>query len=231
MAKRPRLIPWILGLALPACGLGAFFAAVPGEVLLICLTGLVIYGSLLAGVIGLAGFLTRGIRLQKALAAGFHGKALRMLQKWRQDERLLEVLRTRVPLPGDTVRDRLVDVVRESLALRKAAADLSNPHVPKELRKEIKRRTGDALESLWPKCQDLSLLARPGMDAPEVETKVTQLLAPLEQLADLLASTRRQLAHATFEGVSLDLGDVIENAGAMKWQATEAPKMNSMLEG
>lgn len=231
MAKRRRLTPWILGSVPLACGLGVLFAAVSGEILLIGLAGLAIYGVALAAVVWLLGLLTRGIRFDRALSRGFHGKALGMLQRWRKDEKLIDTLRTKVPLPGDAVRERLVEVVRELLALQKAAADLSNPHVPGELRKEIKRRTGDALRSLWPKCQDLALLARPGMEAAEVNAKVVQIMAPLEQLANIIASTRRQLVHSTFEGTSLNLDDMIENAGAMKWQVTETARMNSLLEG
>jgi hypothetical protein len=192
---------------------------------------MVVYASALGGFVWLCGFITRGFRIQRALEGRFHERVLRMLQKWRREDELLATLRDKVPFPDDEVRQKMVVVVRELLALQKAAADQSNPHIPESLRKEIKQRCQDMLISLWPKCQDLTLLARPGLDPVAASAKVSQIREPLDQLAEIVASTRSRIAHATLAGSSLELHDALESAGAMKWQAEEAPRIHAMVEG
>jgi hypothetical protein len=216
----------------PIClWLGGLAAVVSPGTFLIILTGVVAYASALGGFVWLCGFVTRGFRVQRALEGRFYERALRLLQKWRREDELLAILRDKVPFPDDEVRQRMVVVVRELLALQKAAADRSNPHVPESLRSEIKQRSGDMLLSLWPKCQDLTLLARPGLDPAAASAKVSQIREPLDQLAEIIAATRSRIAHATLEGSSLELHDALESAGAMKWQAEEAPRIQAMLEG
>jgi hypothetical protein len=185
----------------------------------------------LGGFVWLCGFLTRGFRIQRALEGRFYERVLRKLQKWRREDELLATLRDKVPFPDDEVRQKMVVVVRELLALQKAAADQSNPHIPESLRKEIKQRCQDMLISLWPKCQDLTLLARPGLDPVAASTKVSQIREPLDQLAEIIAATRSRIGHSTLAGSSLELHDALESAGAMKWQAEEAPRIHAMVEG
>jgi hypothetical protein len=146
---------WILGTAPFACGLGGLAAVVSPGTFLIILAVVAAYASVLGGFVWLCGFITRGFRVQRALDGGFHERALRMLQKWRRDDELVVTLRDKVPFPDEAVRQKMVVVVRELLALQTAAADRSNPHIPETLRKEIKQRCRDMLLSLWPKCQDL----------------------------------------------------------------------------
>jgi hypothetical protein len=230
MATR-RLMRWILGTAPFAVGLGGLAAVVSPGTFLIILTGVVVYASMLGGFVWLCGFITRGFRVQRALEGRFYERALRMLQKWRRDDELLATLRDKVPFPDDEVRQRMVVVVRELLALEKAAADRSNPHIPESLRKEIKQRCRAMLLSLWPKCQDLTLLARPGLDPVAASAKVAEIREPLDQLAEIIVATRSRISHATLAGSSLELHDALESAGAMKWQAEEAPRIQAMLEG
>ena len=166
---------WILCTAPFACGLGGLAAVVSPGTFLIILTGVVVYASALGGFVWLCGFITRGFRVQRALDGGFYEGALRLLQKWRREDELLATLRDKVPFPDDEVRQRMVVVVREVLALQKAAADRSNPHIPESLRSEIKQRCRDMLLSLGPKCQDLTLLARRGLDPAAASAKLTNI--------------------------------------------------------
>jgi len=226
-----RLKRWILGAATFACGLGALAGAMPTEDFMLFLVGLGVYGSALGGLGWACGLLTRNLRLRRALEGGFYDKGLSMLQKWRRDDELTATLRDKVPFPDDEVRQRMIAAVRELLALQVAAADRSNPHISEELRKDIKRRCGQVLLSLWPKCQDLVLLGRPGLDSPAANAKVSQILAPLDQLAEMTAAARSRIANATLAGSSLEIHDALESAGAMKWQAGESPRIQAMLEG
>lgn len=226
-----RAIGWILGAGPVACGLGVAVAVLPPLDLLWILIGLVVYGSALTGLVWLTGFATRGFRLRAALNGGFYDKALRCLDEWGRNDELLATLRDKVPFPDDAIKERIIVTVRELQALQATATDPSNPHISEDLRGEIIGRCRNVMISLWPRCQDLSLLARPELAREAVRAKVVPMGESLDQLAEMIAATRLRLSNVTLEGSSLEIHDALESVGAMKWRVEEAPRIQAMVEG
>jgi|GEM_PF-4028261 len=189
--------------------------------------------AILLGLALWAGYalISKSGRAQAAMARNDYAAALLLLQESGNADQLISALRFKVPFPTEESEARMVEAVRQLLALKDAAADPANPHIPDELREDIDRRTGESLESLWPLCHKLSLLARSKVASEVIEDRVADVTEQLGQLARNAESTRQQLAHITLGASELEINLATEQVGAMKWQVNEMRKLDTMLEG
>jgi hypothetical protein len=187
----------------------------------------------LAGVLAWAGhrFLSKSGRAAAAIEARDYAAGLRLLQEGGDGDALISALRFKVPFPTETVKARLLAAVRELLELRAAAADPANTHLPEELRRDIVRRCGESLASLWPLCQKLALVARAKADTAAIAPRLAAVGEELDALANNATATRHQLAHLTLGADELEIHAATEQVGAMKWQVSEMQKLDAMLEG
>ncbi len=169
-------------------------------------------------------------RAQAAIDDHDYAAALKLLQESGEHEQLISSLRFKVPFPDKELKERIVQAVRELLALRETAADPANPHIPSGLREEIDRRTRESLSSLWPLCQKLTLIARSKIKPEIISERINGVAAQLQDLARNAEHTRQQLAHITLGASALEINDAAEQVGAMKWQVSEMQKLDAMLE-
>jgi hypothetical protein len=215
-------LSWLLGLAL-------LIAAVYFWRISLALVGAVA----LLGLLAWAGhrFLSKSGRASTAMEENNYAAALQLLQQSGKPDQLISALRFKVPFPGEDLKPRMLDAVRELLALRQAAADPANPHLPSELRAELARRTEESLSSLWPLCQKLTLLARSKVKPELLEHRIAGVCTQLEDLARNAEATRNQLAHITLGTSELEIHAATEQVGAMKWQVTEMQRIDALLDG
>lgn len=144
---------------------------------------------------------------------------------------MISALRFKIPFPGEELKTRMFEAVRELLILQEAATDPANSLLPAELREELFRRIREPLSSLWPLCQELALLARSKPQPEALVDWVSGLLTQLDEFARNAQATRNQLAHLALGGPDLKIHAATEQVGAMKWQVTEMQKINAILEG
>ncbi len=176
-------------------------------------------------------WISRSGKVETALENRDYATALRLLQESGNHDALISALRFKIPFPGEELKTRMFEAVRELLILQEAATDPANPHLPAELRAELVRRTRESLSSLWPLCQKLALLARSKPQPEALRDRVSGLLTQLDELAKNAQATRNQVAHLTLGESDLQIHAATEQVGAMKWQVTEMQKINAILEG
>lgn len=215
-------IGWLVGLALLALAVYFWKAT-------LAITG----GLILASILGWLAYrlLSKSGRAGAAVEKHDYAQALKLLQENGEQDQLISTLRFKVPFPDNAVKETILKAVRELLALKNAATDTANPYLPAGLREELVRRTHESLDSLWPLCHRLALVARSKVDAEAVAAKMSGVITQLEDLARSTETTRHQLAHLTLDASPLEINEAVEQVGAMKWQVTEMQKLDAMLEG
>jgi hypothetical protein len=215
-------LSWLISLALLIAAV-YFWRISLALVALLILIGLVAWGGYR--------FLSKSGRASSALEENDYAAALQLLQESGDHDQLISTLRFKVPFPGEDLKPRMLDAVRELLALQEAAADPANPLIPSELRAELARRTHESLSSLWPLCQKLTLLARSKVKPEVVGERIAGVTTQLEDLARNAEATRNQLAHITLGASELEINVATEQVGAMKWQVTEMQRIDVLLDG
>jgi hypothetical protein len=220
--KSPSPFSWLLGLALLIAAVYYWRISI-AFVGILALTGLLIWAAYR--------MFSKSGQAQTAMDENNYAAALQLLQESGDHDQLISTLRFKVPFPGEDLKPRMLEAVRELLALQKAAADPANPHIPSELRAELARRTDESLSSLWPLCHKLTLLARAKVKPEALRERIAGVTTQLEDLARNAEATRNQLAHITLGASELEINVATEQVGAMKWQVTEMQRIDALLDG
>ncbi|HEY0074622.1 MAG TPA: hypothetical protein VGB77_11005 [Abditibacteriaceae bacterium] len=145
--------------------------------------------------------------------------------RWPQ---ITTYLKSKLPLPEENLRPRLLETVNQVKALRSAAQSTSTS-LPTPLCEQILNETNEALDALWHTCQRLATVGRLEVDAQLLKHELETERAHLQQLSQATESAKIELARLNLSGGHQQIEDAARRFSQLGWAAGELRRLDDEM--
>lgn len=155
-------------------------------------------------------------------------EGLRLLANADRWPQITTYLKSKLPLPEESLRPRLLETVNQVKALRSAAQSTSTS-LPAPLCEQILNETNQALDALWHTCHRLATVGRLEVDAQLLKQELETERAHLQQLSQATESAKIELARLNLSSGHQQIEDATQRFSQLGWAAGELRRLDDEM--